>query len=123
MLRKLQDEQRPWVEHNFGERPSYWPLLGVVEEVGELCHAHLKHEQGIRTNEDHDAAKRDAVGDIVIYLSDYCSAEGIDLQAAVEETWAEVSKRDWKADAANAADIAREQQEEPQPPPCQKEGE
>lgn len=42
MLRKLQEEQKPWVKHNFGDRPSWMPLLGAVEELGELAHAHLK---------------------------------------------------------------------------------
>lgn len=96
-LRQLQDEQRPWVQHNFGDRPSWMPLLGVMEELGELAHAHLKKAQGIRTNEDHDAQAADAVADIVIFLADYCSAVGIDLESVVRDTWAEVRKRDWKA--------------------------
>ena len=104
---RLQAEQRPWVEHNFGKRPSYWPLLGAVEEIGELAHAHLKAEQGIRTGEDHAANKKDAVADIIIYLADYCSAEGIDLQSVVEETWAEVKQRDWKKHPAQAAEVAK----------------
>ena len=101
-LRQLQDEQRPWVQHNFGNRPSWMPLLGVMEELGELAHAHLKRAQGIRTTEDHDAKARDAVGDIVVYLADYCSATGIDLERTVAEVWAEVKRRDWKADPAHA---------------------
>lgn len=97
-LGELQEEQKPWVKHNFGNRPSWYPLLGVVEELGELAHAHLKEEQGIRgTKAEHMEAKKDAVGDIVIFLADYCSAEGIDLQKAVDEAWSEVKKRDWKA--------------------------
>ena len=100
MLKKLQEEQAPWVKKNFGDRPSYWPLLGVVEEVGELCHAHLKNEQGIRVNEDHFENKRDAVADIVIYLADYCQAEGIDLQSTVEEVWNKVKYRDWNKNPA-----------------------
>ena len=104
-LSRLQAEQAPWVLHNFGKRPSYWPLLGAVEELGELAHAHLKAEQGIRTTEDHAANKIDAVADVVIYLADYCTAEGIDLQAAVEKTWEEVKLRDWKKSPANAARV------------------
>ncbi len=100
-FRKLQDEQRPWVKHNFDGRPPYFPLLGTMEELGELAHAHLKQEQGIRTNEDHEAKAKDAVGDIIICLADYCTARGFDLQEIVETTWAEVKKRDWKADARN----------------------
>lgn len=102
ILRRVQDEQRPWVKHNFGDRPSWMPLLGVMEELGELAHAHLKREQGIRTNEDHDAKARDAVADIVIFLADYCSATGIDLESVVLETWEQVKQRDWKADPATA---------------------
>lgn len=98
MLRKLQDEQRPWVKHNFGDRPSWMPLLGIMEELGELAHAHLKQAQGIRTSEDHEAMAKDAVADIVIFLADYCSSRGFDLEALVTETWAQVRQRDWKAD-------------------------
>lgn len=98
MLRKLQEKHRSWVEHNFEDRPSWMPLIGVMEELGELAHAHLKKAQGIRGNEDHDLAAKDAVGDIILYLTDYCSACGYDLEALVEETWAKVKQRDWKAD-------------------------
>ncbi len=100
-LETLQKEQGAWQEKNFGPSPSWHALLGVQEEAGELCHAHLKSVQGIRTNENHQAAKIDAVGDIVIYLAAYCNLEGIDLQLAVEQTWQEVSQRNWKANQVN----------------------
>ncbi len=97
-LRDIQQDHKMWVKHNFGDRPSTHPLLGVGEEYGELIHAHLKCEQGIRgTPEEHHAAKIDAVGDIVLFLMDYCTAEDIDMQEAIEQTWAEVQKRDWKS--------------------------
>ncbi len=101
-LRQLQEEQRPWVKHNFPGRHPYYPLLGLMEELGELSHAHLKSLQGIRTSEDHDAAKIDAVADIVIFLADYCSGNGIDLQDALNLTWAKVKQRDWRADPEKA---------------------
>ena len=41
-FRRLQDEQRPWVEHNFAGREPWKPLVGAMEELGELAHAHLK---------------------------------------------------------------------------------
>ncbi len=62
-------------------------------------HSHLKAVQGIRNNENHAAKKKDSVGDIVIYLADYCTAEGIDFQNAVETAWNEVKQRDWKKNA------------------------
>ncbi len=96
-LRQLQEEVRPWTEHNFGHRPSWQPLLGLMEELGELSHAHLKGEQKIRTNEDHLASAQDAVGDLIIYLADYCNLRGFDMQTILQATWEKVMKRDWIA--------------------------
>ena len=96
-LSDIQTEQLLWSERNFGNHPAWHPLLGIQEEAGELAHAFLKRTQGIRKNQDHDAAIRDAVGDIVIYLMDFCSCEGIDLQEAIEGAWDTVRKRNWKA--------------------------
>ena len=94
----LQAAVRPWAQHNFGDVPSWQPLLGAVEELGELAHAHLKRAQGIRgTTAQHRAKQIDAVGDIIIYLADYCNRESIDMAAAVESTWQGVRERDWKA--------------------------
>ena len=38
----------------------------------------------------------DAVGDILVYLSDFCSRNDIDLQDAIEVTWEQVKQRDWQ---------------------------
>lgn len=99
----IQGEIAIWVSHNFGPHPSWHPLLGIQEEAGELAHAFLKREQGIRTNEDHDAGIRDAVADLMIYLCDFCNSEKIDLEAELQDTWNRVKQRDWKKDPANAA--------------------
>lgn len=95
-LDELQLEQATWSLSNFGPQPKHRSLLGVTEEVGELAHAHLKAEQGIRTNENHEAKKKDAIGDIVIYLADYCTQQGFSFQECVEAAWNEVKQRDWK---------------------------
>jgi NTP pyrophosphatase (non-canonical NTP hydrolase) len=72
--------------------------MGIVEEIGELSHALLKQEQGIRgTWLDHETAAKDAVGDIVVFLACLCVLRGWDLAAIVDATWSEVRKRDWKA--------------------------
>lgn len=102
MLRKLQYEQAKWAQQNFGDQPSWQPLLGLVEEVGELAHAHLKHAQGIRNHEGHEALAKDAVGDIMIFLASYCSRRGWDLESIAEETWERVKQRDWRADPETA---------------------
>ena len=92
-LERLQKEGLDWVQHNFPGGKPYQPLLGVAEEVGELCHAHLKYEQGIRNTTKAD--KEDAIGDIIIYLADYCNRNGIDLTESLEAAWRTASKRDW----------------------------
>jgi NTP pyrophosphatase (non-canonical NTP hydrolase) len=105
-LSDLQREHAAWLEHNFPDQKAHEPLLGLTEEVGELAHAHLKHEQGIRGLADQDLAytkKMDAVGDIVIYLASYCTANNIELDKAVRLAWFEVSQRDWVEDPEGAA--------------------
>ena len=94
-LRKLQQEQKEWSDRNFPNREGYYQLLGLVEEVGELAHAHLKQLEGIRRNEDHRLNIIDAIGDIVVFLAGYCNDHNFDLQDCVDETWKHVKKRDW----------------------------
>lgn len=96
-LQQLQKEVAQWADKNFPDSKSYHPLLGVGEETGELMHAHLKGEQSIR----HSAAKIhnmkiDSIGDIIIYLADYCGRNCISLEEAVEKTWEQVKQRDWQ---------------------------
>jgi len=95
-LHELQAEVSAWSERNFGAQPAWKPLLGVGEEVGELNHAYLKQSQGIRMDEDHIANMQDAVGDIVIYLADFCHRMDINLGNCVEDAWNQVKHRDWR---------------------------
>ena len=115
-LDQLQSEVQRWAMHNFPDATSMEPLMGLVEESGELAeslpgdprisgltillgrlhHAFLKRYQRIRLSEDHNAAIRDAVGDITIYLAHFCALEGISLDDCVNRAWEEVKKRDWR---------------------------
>lgn len=95
-LSKIQEEHLDWSLHNFGEAPIWMSLVGLTEELGELSHAYLKHIQGIRNNENHVEKMQDAIGDIVIYLIDFCNKCGFDLSHIIERTWSEVKKRDWR---------------------------
>jgi len=98
----LQREVGAWSQRNFGDQPAWCPLLGVVEEVGELSHSYLKRSQGIRgTDAEHLLAMEDAVGDIVIYLADFCNRMGFDMAELVATAWREVKERDWKASPAD----------------------
>ena len=94
-LYDLQLEATEWADRNFPGAKPYQPLLGAVEELGELAHSHLKMEQGIRVGENHLLKKKDAVGDIIIYLLHYCSLNKINIEEALYDTWHDVKKRDW----------------------------
>ena len=83
-LTRLQAEHKEWQERNFPDQKDHQPLLGILEELGEICHAHLKAEQGIRGSESlHFEEKKDAIGDVMIYLANYCNRFGINLQTTV----------------------------------------
>lgn len=95
----LQIRLAQWEQDNFPEdKDNAWVnLLGVAEEVGELCHAHLKGYQGIRgTREEMEAKGKDAVGDIVIYLMNYCSKKRWRIEECIKMASNEVFKRTWK---------------------------
>ena len=91
-LADLQVELFKWQEYNFGEQEDRRMILGICEEAGELCHAHLKLEQGIRGGKDSLTAEaRDAVGDICIYALNLLSnrkeaAPAFKARKDVEET-------------------------------------
>lgn len=161
MLREAQSRHALWSEKNFVDRNPDHPLLGVIEEVGELCeatatdpstppacalvlelmiqlgrlaHINLKKAQKIRKAsvsfdrecdtidrlsdtwdayqnlagyrpmfgeldpeeyERSEAKRDDAVGDVLIYLLDFCSRHGIDMEKTLEETLTTVLARDW----------------------------
>lgn len=97
-LNKLQKEVKEWTGRNFPNAEPVDPVLGVAEEIGELCHAILKMKQGIRMSEGHHYNAIDAIGDIVIYLADVCNKYNWDLDTCIEIAWNEVKKRDWKND-------------------------
>ena len=114
---QIQKEHKIWEDANFGEVPAHQPLLGVVEEwgelneeilkmnsaVGRLSHSHLKNEQGIRVNEDHIAKAKDAIGDISLFLVAYCNKMGWNYSEIVNQVWGEVSVRDWKKNKENGS--------------------
>lgn len=95
-LTRLQEEVYVWSHHNFPKAEPGDPLLGMIEELGELAHAFLKAKQGIRgTPEKHHADMEDAIGDLLIYMADFCGRNNIDLQRVLEDIWDDVGMRDW----------------------------
>jgi len=105
-LSELQRIASEWSRKNFGEHfgSGYRNLLGVSEEVGELCHAQLKGEQGIRhTPEEIVKMKKDAVGDILVFLANYCDSQKLDMMECAQVAIDEILKRDWRKQGADHA--------------------
>lgn len=77
---RLVKERNEWVAHNFPDNKLPKPqesILGMIEELGELAHSHLKELQNIRgTAEEHQALAKDAIGDVTIYLLGVLSESG-----------------------------------------------
>jgi len=95
-LVQFQKEVSAWADHNFPNNAKHIPLLGALEELGELAHAHIKLEQNIRgTPSDHTMKKKDALGDILIYLAHYCHNHQLSLGECAHIAWREVKDRDW----------------------------
>lgn len=86
-LQQIVDEKNAWEAKNFPNTTQGSlenAVLGVIEETGELAHAHLKADQGIRgSEEEHALAARDAIGDCLIYLIGVANHSGVDFVSAV----------------------------------------
>lgn len=97
MLGKLQAEIRDWRMYNFPDTTYLQQFMGIVEEVGELSHVMLKEAQGIRRNtDDVDAEIKDAIGDISIFMINFCDLHGWDYEKILAQTWETVAGRDWR---------------------------
>lgn len=107
-FRDLQDQSNEWRESNFTINSDHLlqliagleQLLGMVEEIGEICHAELKRLQGIRGYTD-DKVYRDAisdgVGDLLLFTAGYCTRRDLSMQDCAEYTWAKVRNRNWQS--------------------------
>lgn len=66
--------------------------------VGQLAHAHLKSRQGIRGSAEERMNKvRRAVEQLHETIHAACIMHGLTIEETIAITWAEVSKRDWRA--------------------------
>ena len=99
-LDATQQKLNIWLDYNFPDTNSDQQLKGVMEELGELCHADLKAVQRIRGYTEDNATEeiKDAVGDIVIYLMNYCNTKGISFKDSVEMAYNTVICRNWIKD-------------------------
>lgn len=74
----LQEEVGEWSIENFGDQPDVNPYIGTGEEAGELA-------DRINLNENPNEEEIDAIGDVLVYLADFCARRGLDMQAAYDD--------------------------------------
>lgn len=106
-LREVQQEVGKWSVEQFGDNAnniskhdslpmgSKAALWGIVEEIGELNHVTICRHQGRRGYDNgvkYREDRNDAVGDLMIFLCDYCCREGIDLMDILLHTWNNIVK-------------------------------
>ncbi len=75
LFSNIQEEVGEWSSKNFPGQPDVNPLLGSGEEVGEL--AECIDFDSIPSEQEFDA-----VGDVLVYLADFCAIRGLDYQKA-----------------------------------------
>lgn len=99
-IQQVQEESSEWRNRNFPDHTLDQCLFGVMEELGELCHAKLKSDQSIRSyalsQSGAPAEEIDAIGDMVIFLMGFCTARGYDFEECVTKTWEQVKLRNWQ---------------------------
>jgi NTP pyrophosphatase (non-canonical NTP hydrolase) len=98
-IRKFQEHQARWLKENFPNAEPWEALAGIMEEAGELAHAHLKGFNKIRGLVDEKtvgAYKSDSIGDLFIYMASYCNTNGLDLENCIVAAWEEVRRRNWR---------------------------
>ena len=92
------DDVAAWADHNFPTETPETVVLGLAEEVGEMCRAALKRYQGIRgSRAEWDVEIRKESGDVFIKLVHVAHVHGFDLLSAIQSRWGDVSQRDWRA--------------------------
>jgi len=79
-LKTLQTEVAEWADYNFPNSLAWRPLMGIVEEAGELMQAETTYYTEDPINRDNARlASRDAIGDVFVYVAHYCHLQGWSL--------------------------------------------
>lgn len=69
------------------------PLLGIVEEAGEMVTAVMDMNR--------PADVEDAIGDLQVFLLHLCDVCGYDGDSSLKGVWSKVRQRDWKKNKEN----------------------
>lgn len=84
----MSDSEITQVLYQIPENFKVAPLLGVVEETGEMVSAVMDMNR--------PADVEDAIGDLQVFLLNLCEFSGYDGDSALKGVWSMVRQRDWK---------------------------
>lgn len=91
----IQAEVGAWLDEHLPGRSIELQALVLAEEVGELCRAVVKRQQGIRgTHAEWSAQLRAEAGDVLLTLYSLAASEGFDLHDAAARKWQQILRRD-----------------------------
>lgn len=96
-LSDLQTDLHKWQLERFPDTGADESLIGAMEELGELAHATLKGKQGLEGERFSTGpeAEKDAIGDCIVFLMQYASSRGYDIEECIESAAAEALDRDY----------------------------
>lgn len=99
-LNLMQQEHQEWASKNFPNRDLIDPVLGMMEELGELSFAVLKNKQGIRGVGEEEIIElvKDAHADLIIFSLGLAELYGYSLEEVLQQTWDGVKQRNWVED-------------------------
>ena len=86
-LKTFQHELEARAERNIPRSATYQSLIGVFQEIGKLTRMQIEDEGISDVPENRQAAKRQAIGDVIIYMARYCTAQGWSLAEIIYEAW------------------------------------
>lgn len=89
----LSDSEITQVLYQVPDNFKVAPLLGVVEEAGEMVTAVMDMNR--------PADVEDAIGDLQVFLLHLCDVSGYDGDSALKGVWSKVRQRDWKKNKEN----------------------
>jgi NTP pyrophosphatase (non-canonical NTP hydrolase) len=99
-LSDLQTDLHEWQRERFPDSGAEESLMGALEELGELAHATLKGKQGLEGERFSTGpeAEKDAIGDCVVFLMQYASSRGYDIEECIEAAAGEALAREYECE-------------------------
>lgn len=95
-LDELQARLFDWQKTKYPMSNVWTDIAGIAEEFGELASTQIDIMVGREPDnfEDNDAAMKDAIGDIMVYLGQLASKHGLSLEECYESAAEEVTDDD-----------------------------